>query len=484
MKGHGYKRGPSWSYLFDIEADPLTGKRRQANGSGFKNEREAWKACRTALADYDKGRVVRSSRRKVADALQEWLDRIEHSIKPSMVQNWRNYAAYYVIPYIGQRDVQDIDGAVCDALYAKLLAEGRIKARPGVRPQSVAVHARRLSATGRVLPCRPYRWDPVRCYRAHPADDTAIGQPIAPRKVGRRAAEEAQEAARKKLAPGLEPKTVVNTHRMLHRAWADFTAWGWVKRNGLSEAHPPRVPRKGRRVWAAPELQAFLRRARSDRFFALWVLEATSGIRRCELAGARRELLNLAAGTLAIQGTRVSVDGKVVESDGKTESARRVLALDPFTLAALRSHVDMLEREHIEFGPDYEDHGLLFCWENGRPVHPDTITRRFKKLAAAAGLPDIDLHDVRHSYATMGRDAKIDWKALSKRIGHSDVAFTMKQYVQTDLEADRQVAITLAELIIGGSLVSVDIVRPVSGGSEASVSGRSIRQAGDAGTAA
>jgi hypothetical protein len=34
-----------------------------------------------------------------------------------------------------------------------------------------------------------------------------------------------------------------------------------------------------------------------------------------------------------------------------------------------------------------------------------------------------------------GRDAKIDWKTLSKRIGHKDVAFTMKQYVQIDLEA-------------------------------------------------
>ena len=54
----------------------------------------------------------------------------------------------------------------------------------------------------------------------------------------------------------------------------------------------------------------------------------------------------------------------------------------------------------------------------------------------------------------MGRDAKIDWKALSKRIGHADVAFTMRQYVQTDLEADRQVANTLAELIIGGALAS------------------------------
>ena len=38
--------------------------------------------------------------------------------------------------------------------------------------------------------------------------------------------------------------------------------------------------------------------------------------------------------------------------------------------------------------------------------------------------------------ATAGRSAKIDWKALSKRIGHADVAFTMKQYVHTDLEAD------------------------------------------------
>lgn len=33
----------------------------------------------------------------------------------------------------------------------------------------------------------------------------------------------------------------------------------------------------------------------------------------------------------------------------------------------------------------------------------------------------------------------------------------MRQYVQTDLEADRQVAHTLAELIIGGSLVSFEI---------------------------
>ncbi len=100
---------------------------------------------------------------------------------------------------------------------------------------------------------------------------------------------------------------------------------------------------------------------RHEGFYALWVLEATSGMRRCELAGAERDRLDLDRGTLAIETTRVVVNGKVVESDGKTENAQRVIALDPFTLAALRVLVDQLDFERAEFGPDYQDHGLLFC---------------------------------------------------------------------------------------------------------------------------
>ena len=323
-----------------------------------------------------------------------------------MVQNWRNYAAYYVIPHIGQRDVQDINGAVCDALYAKLLAEGRVKAKPRKRQNTHAVHARRLAPDGRALPCRPYSYDTMRCFRTHAEGDPAIGRPIEAKKLGRCAAEDATEAAQRKLPPGLEPKTVVNTHRMLHRAWEDFAVWGWAKRNVVADAHPPRVPRKGRKVWTVAQLQTFLQRARSDRFFALWVLEATSGMRRCELAAVRRDLLDLAAGTLEIDITRVAVDGRVIESDGKTETAQHLLALDPFTLAALKAHVEMLDQERKDLGPDYHDHGVLSCWPDGRPPHPDTITRWFKQLAAAAGLPEIDLHDVRHSYATAGPDLR------------------------------------------------------------------------------
>jgi hypothetical protein len=50
---------------------------------------------------------------------------------------------------------------------------------------------------------------------------------------------------------------------------------------------------------------------------------------------------------------------------------------------------------------------------------------------------------------------------LSQRIGHSGVAFTMRQYVQTNLEVHRQVATTLAGLILGG-LVSSESTAPRS----------------------
>ena len=65
-----------------------------------------------------------------------------------------------------------------------------------------------------------------------------------------------------------------------------------------------------------------------------------------------------------------------------------------------------------------------------------------------------------HGGRQLERKARIDWKALSQRVGHSDVAFTMRQYVETDLEADREVANTLAELIIGGTFSSDLAARP------------------------
>jgi integrase len=420
MKGHVRKVRNSYQYIFLGSPDVLTGKRPQITKSGFRTEKEAWAACHVAMADHERGLHVRTNSRTVRELIEEWLTRRQHSIKPSMHANYRNYAQYYVLPYIGDRKAQDLESVVFDALYTRLLESGRVKANEAHKQKRAAASAaRERAAAARKSGLR-----------RGPAPKPKVTPPEPP--------------------PGLAPKTVVNVHRMLHRVWEDATKWQYVRRNFVADANPPRVPRRSPATWSIAQLSVFLLAAKEDRFFPLWVLEATTGMRRSELAGASRLGLDVAAATLTLHSTRVVIDGKVIEEDGKSEGSRRTIALDPYTLGLLEAHVRMLDAERVVFGEDYQDHGLLFCWEDGRPPHPDTITARFKRISAAAGLPPIRLHDVRHSYATAGRVAKVDAKALSQRVGHSSLSFTMTTYMHGDAAADREVADALASVILAG----------------------------------
>lgn len=85
----------------------------------------------------------------------------------------------------------------------------------------------------------------------------------------------------------------------------------------------------------------------------------------------------------------------------------------------------------------------------------DTMAARFNRLADAAGLPRIRL--ARRAAQLRDRQllARVDTEALSQRVGHASVSFTMETYMHGDLEADREVAHALASVILAG-LPSVD----------------------------
>ncbi len=85
----------------------------------------------------------------------------------------------------------------------------------------------------------------------------------------------------------------------------------------------------------------------------------------------------------------------------------------------------------------------------GSSVHPQTLTDRFKGLAAGAGLPPIRLHDVRHSYATAALAAGVHPKIVSERLGHASVAFTLQTYSHVLEGMDSTAAAQVAEHIFG-----------------------------------
>lgn len=188
------------------------------------------------------------------------------------------------------------------------------------------------------------------------------------------------------------------------------------------------------------------REVRGDRFYAMWMLAATTGMRRGKLAGLPSTDINFTHATISPNAPRVSVDGRVRESDTKTEAGKRVTALDPQTLEALRDYISGWKEERRLLGQDGE---LPFVWPDGTALHPDTLTALFAKHIGAAGLSRIRLHDVRHSSATAALRAGISPKIVSERLGHTNVAFTIQTYVHVIPGMDAEAADQIASLILG-----------------------------------
>ena len=121
------------------------------------------------------------------------------------------------------------------------------------------------------------------------------------------------------------------------------------------------------------------------------------------------------------------------------------------TADALRRYVRLWDLERAEF----EHTGtVLFCWPDGRPIHPETISDWFAGHAIAAELPPIRLHDVRHSYATAALRAGVPVKVVSERLGHASVAFTQQVYMHVIPGMDEEGA-QLAAAILGKAVPPV-----------------------------
>jgi integrase len=125
------------------------------------------------------------------------------------------------------------------------------------------------------------------------------------------------------------------------------------------------------------------------------------------------------------------------------------MGLDPATVAALKAHSARQKLERLAWGPGYRGTDLVFTWEDGRPLHPNLISRTFARLAANAELPVIRLHDLRHSYASAALEAGVALKVVSDRLGHSSISITGDIYSHVRAEVDQAAADQIADLILG-----------------------------------
>jgi integrase len=80
-------------------------------------------------------------------------------------------------------------------------------------------------------------------------------------------------------------------------------------------------------------------------------------------------------------------------------------------------------------GDNYQDQGLVFPSRKGTPMNARNLTARsFKPLLKRAGLPDIRLHDLRHTYATLMLCGGVHIKLVQELLGHATISITLDTY--------------------------------------------------------
>lgn len=200
-------------------------------------------------------------------------------------------------------------------------------------------------------------------------------------------------------------------------------------------------------VWTAEQTAIFLEHAAEHPLFALYHLIAFTGLRRGEACGLRWIDLNLDASTMTVAQQMVQIGWETEISKPKSDAGERDVALDALTVGILKAHRRTQAAARLAQGPGWADTGLAFTNPDGTPLHPANVTDQFLALVAAAGLPPIRLHDLRHGAASLALAAGIDIKVVSEMLGHSTSVITRDTYTSVYDELKHAAAASIAAAI-------------------------------------
>ena len=338
------------------------------------------------------------SQQTLADYLVEWLTAIEHTVRPSTFDSYKRNMHNHVIAHIGSTTLARVDAVTLNGLYGLLLTSGRRRPSqtgrgysPEIVDRAIELRALEFSLT-----------ETAEILQTEFEEAATLNKNTLNSLLRRRAAAPAVADEEPK---GLDRRTVNYIHTILHRALKDAVRWGRLARNPADAADPPRGGAKsdGVHAWDAATLRSFLEASResNDRLHALWVLLATTGMRRGEALGVRWSDVDLDAGRLRVVQTITQVRSKVTIGEPKTAKGRRSIALDDGTVAVLRAHRKLMLEERLLVGPDFNDEGLVFHYPDGSCLRPDAVSAQFLRRVERHGLPRLTLHGLRHTWATL-----------------------------------------------------------------------------------
>lgn len=238
-----------------------------------------------------------------------------------------------------------------------------------------------------------------------------------------------QASYRALLDQGLAPATVLHTHRMLRQALSQAVKWRLIAHNPTDGVDPPRPGRYEAKILDVEDSWRVLEAADETQIGSLVHLLLYTGLRVGEALGLTWPNVDLDQAILYVRRTARRETGKgIVFGQPKTHRSSRPVPLSPDVVARLRAHRSAQLADRLKAGPTYEEGELVFANSLGKPLDAVYAGRIWREITKTAGVEGARLHDLRHCHATLLLKAGVSAKAVSERLGHSQISITMDTY--------------------------------------------------------
>lgn len=213
-----------------------------------------------------------------------------------------------------------------------------------------------------------------------------------------------------KVKAKLAPKTVNNHLGVLSIIFKKAVQWRYAEVNPVTGAGLLAVPDEPMAFWVEEQSDAFLTEVQRHRpeWHAFFLCALRTGMRL-------GELLALTWGDVDFKVNEITVrrswsHGKLTTpKNGKT----RTLPMTPELALALKGH------RHLKGD-------LVFADADGHYLDRNRVKSRFWMGIRAAGVKEIRLHDLRHTFASQLVMAGVPLKAVQEYLGHATLEMTMR----------------------------------------------------------
>src|SRR3989442_11852591 len=153
-------------------------------------------------------------------------------------------------------------------------------------------------------------------------------------------------------------------------------------------------------------------------------------MRRNEMLGLRWQDVDLHASRAAVdQALEQTAAYGVRTKSPKTKHGRRTISLPPHVVAELRQHWREQQEQRLAMGAGRaSDAAPVFATVDGKFMSPDAVSHQWMREMDAIGMPQVTLHSLRHTHASVLLRGGVDVLSVSRRLGHGSASITLNVY--------------------------------------------------------